>query len=206
MAVNAKAPTVFLDKDGTLLEDIPFNVDPARIALAPSAAEGVRKLAAAGSRLVVVTNQPGIARGYFPRSAMASVERRVRELLRQHGASLAGFYYCPHDERGSVTPFNRVCACRKPADGMLRRAARELGIDLESAWLVGDILDDVEAGRRAGCRTVLIDCGNETEWRPGALRVPQHLAPDLEGAADLILQRTSGSGARGAAGSGSEAA
>ncbi len=190
--MNRAAPdrTVFLVKDGTLLENVPFNVEPSRIVLARGAADGVRRLAAAGFRLVVVTNQPGIARGYFSRSAIAIVEAQVRALLAREGVRLAGFYYCPHDPNGSIAPFNRVCACRKPADGLLRRAARELDIDLDSAWLVGDILDDVEAGRRAGCRPILLDCGNETDWRTGPLRVPEHVVADLAAAAAVILERT----------------
>jgi histidinol-phosphate phosphatase family protein len=178
---------VFLDKDGTLIDDLPYNVDPERITLAPGAAEGVRLLAEAGCRLVVVTNQPGVALGRFPLSAIGAVEARLRELLAEHGAALAGFYYCPHDRRGSVAPFNRPCACRKPADGLLRRAARELNVDLESAWLVGDILDDIEAGRSAGCRTILLNCGGETEWRLGPKRIPHRIAPDLHSAAKIIL-------------------
>ncbi|HEX5421251.1 MAG TPA: HAD-IIIA family hydrolase, partial [Gammaproteobacteria bacterium] len=116
-------PTVFLDKDGTLIDDLPYNVDPARITLAPGAAEGARLLTKAGFRLVVVTNQPGVAQGRFPSSALAAVEERLGELLAEHGAALAGFYHCPHDPHGSVAPFNRDCACRKPDDGLLRRAA-----------------------------------------------------------------------------------
>ncbi|HEU4616580.1 MAG TPA: HAD family hydrolase [Gammaproteobacteria bacterium] len=191
-AAIASERAVFLDKDGTLLDDVPYNVDPSRIALAPGAAEGVRLLAAAGLPLVVVTNQGGVARGLFPESALARVERRIAELLSEVGAALAGFYYCPHDPRGSVAPFNRACGCRKPAPGLLHDAARDLGIALDRAWLVGDILDDVEAGRRAGCRTILLDRGNETEWRVAPERVPDHVAADLLGAAQIILAAENG--------------
>jgi D-glycero-D-manno-heptose 1,7-bisphosphate phosphatase len=178
---------VFLDKDGTLVEDIPYNVDPARIRLLPGAAEGLRALHAADYRLIVISNQPGIARGYFHGAALAGVYTRLRALLARRGVPLAGFYYCPHDPRGRVTAFATECQCRKPAPALVQHAAREHTIDLDRSWLVGDILDDVEAGRRAGCRTILIDNGHETEWIWSADRVPHYSAPDLESAARIIL-------------------
>jgi histidinol-phosphate phosphatase family protein len=183
---RAKA-AVFLDKDGTLLDDMPFNVDPERITLAAGAAEGVRLLTEAGYALVAVTNQGGVARGLFPESALAEVEARVRTLVEDAGGRLLGFYYCPHDARGCVAPFNRACGCRKPEPGLLHRAASELDLALEQGWLVGDILDDIEAGRRAGCRTILLDCGNETEWRLTPSRVPHRVASDLREAAEIIV-------------------
>lgn len=178
---------VFLDKDGTLLPDIPYNADPTRMTLAPGAAEGLRALAA-GFALVVVSNQSGVALGCFPESALGGVHGRLCELVHEAGAELAGFYYCPHRPDGIVPGYAFACACRKPAPGLLERAANELGIDLAASWMVGDILNDVEAGRRAGCRTVLIENGNETEWRFGPLRVPNFRAFDLTGAARCILE------------------
>jgi histidinol-phosphate phosphatase family protein len=185
-------PAVFLDKDGTLLDDVPFNVDPDRITLAAGAAEATRLLTEAGYALIVVTNQGGIAHGLFPEAALIRVEARVRALVEEAGGRLQGFYYCPHDAHGSVEPFNRPCGCRKPEPGLLQRAASELDLALEQAWLIGDILDDVEAGRRAGCRTILLDRGNETEWRLTPSRVPHRVADDLREAAEIILADRSG--------------
>ncbi len=181
---------VFLDKDGTLVEDIPYNVDPQKIRLALGAVEGLSALHENGYALIVVSNQSGVARGLFPERALREVEHSLRRQLAAFGVPLAGFYYCPHHPDGSVDGYAVACRCRKPAPGMLRRAAAELGIDLSEAWMVGDILDDIEAGRRAGCRTVLIDNGNETEWRSGRLRQPHHRAADLAEAARLILATT----------------
>ncbi|MDB5310460.1 MAG: Hydrolase, HAD-superfamily, subfamily [Gemmataceae bacterium] len=178
---------VFLDKDGTLVADVPYNVDPARVALAPGAA-GLATLAAAGYRLAVVSNQSGVARGYFPESALAGIGARVRELLADIGVSLAGFFYCPHHPDGTVAGYAVACDCRKPAPGMIVAAARELGTDPRDCWMVGDILDDVEAGRRAGCWTVLVDNGNETEWVPGPGREPDFRVEDLAGAVWVILE------------------
>jgi histidinol-phosphate phosphatase family protein len=182
------APVVFLDKDGTLVEDVPYNVNPAQVRLAPGAANGLPRLAAAGFRLAVVSNQSGVARGYFPESALKGVETRLVELLGDIGVSLAGFFYCPHHPEGTIAGYAVACDCRKPAPGLVLAAARELGTDPRACWMVGDILDDVEAGRRAGCRTVLIDNGNETEWLPGPLREPHFRVRDLAEAADAILE------------------
>ena len=170
-------PAVFVDKDGTLVEDVPYNVDPARIALAPGAVEAVEKFASSGYRVFVVSNQPGAALGHFREEKLQDVERRLRELLDD---ALDGFYYCPHHPDAG-------CRCRKPSPGMLLRAVREHGLALERSWMIGDILDDVEAGRRAGCLTCLIDNGNETEWKTGAFRNPDCIACDLREAANMIL-------------------
>jgi histidinol-phosphate phosphatase family protein len=179
---------VFLDKDGTLIEDVPYNVDPHKIRLTPGAADGLCLLHAAGYRLVVISNQSGVARGLFSEAALAEVKRCLGTLLRNLGVSLAGFYYCPHHPAGSVPAYRRHCLCRKPAPGMVLQAAHDLRLDLQGSWLLGDILDDVEAGRRAGCRAILIDRGSETEWRPGAFREPHHTVGDLHEAVQVILR------------------
>ena len=179
---------VFFDKDGTLIENLPYNADPARIRLAYGAGAALRRLQRLGFRLFVVSNQSGIARGLIDPRAMASVHECIAELLRADAVTLDGFYYCPHWPHGQVACFARACDCRKPAPGMLLRAAREHQLTLTDCWMVGDILDDIEAGRRAGCRTVLIDNGNETEWLDGSLRRPHRCARDLPHAAQLIAQ------------------
>jgi histidinol-phosphate phosphatase family protein len=193
-AATAGRPAVFVDKDGTLVEDVPYNVDPALIRLASGAERGLALLHRAGYLLVVVTNQSGVARGLFERAALAVVEARLRALLAAAGVPLAGFYACPHHPEGIVERYRAVCDCRKPAPGLLTRAARDLGIDLGRSWLVGDTFHDGEAGRRAGCQTVLLDNGRETEWDPTPDRHPDLLAPDLLGAAHLILASGSRAG------------
>lgn len=185
MAVRSGA--VFLDKDGTLVENVPYNAEPAKIRLSSGAAEGVRLLDRAGFRLFVVSNQSGVAGGHFPEEQLARVEERLRALMTGAGASLAGFYYCPHHPEGTVAKYSTTCTCRKPEPGMILNAARDHDIDVRESWLVGDILDDVEAGRRAGCRTILIDNGHETEWQMSPLRTPDHVATDLAEAATIII-------------------
>ena len=177
-------PAIFLDKDGTLLEDVPYNVDPARIALAPGAGEGLRMLGATGSPLIVVSNQPGVALGLFPEPALEGVAKRLGELFALHGATLGGFYFCPH---APAADGSTHCACRKPGDGLLRQAAEAHGLALAGSWMIGDILNDVEAGRRAGCQTILIANGNETLWQPGRLRVPDYIVGRFDEAAAIVI-------------------
>jgi D-glycero-D-manno-heptose 1,7-bisphosphate phosphatase len=177
---------VFLDKDGTLVENEPYNVDPAKIRFYPDVRESLKMFAGAGYLLVIVSNQPGVARGVFKERALQKVESALREALRGMGVSLAGFYYCPHDPAGSVREYSVACECRKPLPGLLVQAAQELDIELEKSWMIGDILHDVEAGNRAGCRSVLVDRGNETEWQYNEFRHPALTVKDLREAASVI--------------------
>jgi D-glycero-D-manno-heptose 1,7-bisphosphate phosphatase len=185
--MDDRRAAVFLDKDGTLVVDVPYNVAPERICLTDGALEGLQALHAGGYLLIVVSNQSGVARGLFQERALGAVEMKLRVLFGADRVPLAGFYYCPHHPDGSVERYAIDCRCRKPAAGMLSQAAREHGIDLTRSWLVGDILHDIEAGRRAGCRTVLLDVGHETEWDLTPDRVPHHTADDLAEAARVIL-------------------
>ena len=178
---------VFLDKDGTLIEDVPYNVNPDLIQLTAGAEIGLRSLTSAGYKLIIISNQSGVARGYFPELALQAVEAKLRHLLAKFGVTLTGFYYCPHHPQGK-SPYNIECLCRKPEPGLIVRAAQECKIDLSSSWFVGDILNDVEAGYRAGCQTVLIDNGNETEWVISPQRIPDYIAIDLEQAAHFICK------------------
>jgi D-glycero-D-manno-heptose 1,7-bisphosphate phosphatase len=177
---------VFLDKDGTLVENVPYNVNPNLLQLTWLAGPALQLFHQMGYALIVVSNQAGIAKGIFTESALEPVQRRVGELLAQYDVRMDGFYYCPHSADGEVERYAISCTCRKPLPGMLQRAAREHNIDLSRSWMIGDILDDVEAGQRAGCHTVLIDNGNETEWKAGAYRTPRLSAPNLYAAARMI--------------------
>lgn len=170
-------PAVFLDRDGTIIRDRDYLADPRGVELLPGAAGGLRALADAGFVLVVVSNQSGVARGFFPESAVAAVnEALAAALARGAGVTIAGWYVCPHG------PESR-CDCRKPAPGLLLRAARELGLDLARSFAVGDRDRDVEAGRAAGVRaTVRIG-------RPDERGAADHAAPDLAAAAAWIVAR-----------------
>jgi D-glycero-D-manno-heptose 1,7-bisphosphate phosphatase len=180
---------IFLDKDGTLLENVPYNVEPRLMRLTNRAGEALRLLAM-HFRLIVISNQSGVAHGYFAESALHGVERRLRQLLAAQRVELSGFYYCPHHPQGQVAAYRQACECRKPLPGMLVKAAAELGVELSHSWMIGDILDDIEAGRRAGCRTVLIDNGGETEWQISQYRQPDFTTGDLYPAAEWILAQS----------------
>lgn len=181
------APAVLLDKDGTLVESSVYDVDPSRVRLLPGVPEGMRLLKAAGYRLVVVSNQPGVARGKFTEEELQTVAGALEVLLEATGAPLDGFFYCPHHPEGTVGHYAVECLCRKPRPGLIQRAARDLDLALDRSWMVGDVLDDVEAGNRAGCRTVLIDQGNETEWLFSPDRVPNRVTDGFLEAAQYIL-------------------
>ena len=183
--ISRQRRAVFLDKDGTLVEDVPYNVDPALLRFMPHALEAMHLLIEAGYLLILVSNQPGIAHGRFDHAALARLQAAISRLLFDEGVRLDGFYFCPHSPAPDSP--SRGCQCRKPAAGLLHQAAADYDIDLARSWMLGDILDDVEAGRRAGCRTILLDVGNETLWQMGPLRTPHHRCADLLAAAEIIL-------------------
>lgn len=173
---------VFLDKDGTLVENVANNVDPGAIRFMPTVVEGLRLLAHAGLPLFVVTNQPALAAGRMTRFEYVQLQHALQDMLEQQaGVRLAGWYTCPHAPESG-------CLCRKPASGLLRQAALANHVQLARSWMVGDILDDIEAGRRVGCTTVLVDVGNETMWRKSPLREPHHRCKDFSSAAGLIVE------------------
>jgi D-glycero-D-manno-heptose 1,7-bisphosphate phosphatase len=177
---------VFIDKDGTLIDDVPYNVDPRSMRFTSGAEFCLPVLHEAGYALVIVSNQSGVARGFFNESALVPVRERLNRMFADAGAHLLDFYYCPHHPEGTIPEYTLNCSCRKPQPGLLLKAALDHGIDLASSWVIGDILNDVEAGHRAGCRSILLNNGNETEWLLSKERVPDFLADDLAEAALII--------------------
>ena len=175
---------IFLDRDGTLIANRHYGSDPDEIELLDGVVEGLLQLREAGYRLVLVSNQSGVARDYFDEAAVARMHGRLQRMLDAHGAALDGLEYCPHHPKGTVSPYDVECACRKPAPGMLRRAARKHGVNLSASWMVGDIKDDIEAGRRSGARTILV--GPDTSPTP-----PDFRAEDFAGAVSHILEKSS---------------
>lgn len=181
---------IFIDKDGTLIPDIPYNVDPARITLEKNLVGGLKSLQAIGYLLVIISNQSGIALGYFTEDKLIGVRKKIEHLLKMEGVHLDGFYYCPHHPHGIVKEYALDCSCRKPNTGLLLHASADLNIKLSESWMIGDILNDVEAGNRAGCQTVLIDNGNETEWLMPGERKPNFIAKTIDEAAGYIFKKT----------------
>ncbi len=179
---------IFLDKDGTLVPDIPYNIDPELITLQNDCIAGLKLLNDKGFELIIISNQPGIAHGYFIEEALVQVREKLQALLADQQVNLSGFYYCPHHADGLIDEYAVQCYCRKPLPGMLFHAADVHHIDLAASWMIGDILNDVEAGNRAGCRTILIDNGNETEWLAGQYRTPTRSCANINEAAQYILK------------------
>lgn len=180
MPERRTGPAIFLDKDGTLLADVPYNVNPDRMRFAPGARTGLARLARLGLPLIVISNQPGVALGKFGIDDLQPMRRKLEAMFLEAGASMLDFCFCPHHPQGVHPAYTKICDCRKPAPGLLCGAAGRHGIDIAASWFIGDILDDVEAGRRAGCHTLLLDNGNETEWRGSEWRRPDHVAADLD--------------------------
>ncbi|HYH16049.1 MAG TPA: HAD family hydrolase [Flavisolibacter sp.] len=178
---------VFLDKDGTLIPDIPYNVNPDLITLEEGVVEGLQLLKEQGYLLVIVSNQSGVAKGIFKEDALQPVQHKIEMLLAQYHVSINGFYYCPHFPNTGLELYARSCDCRKPEPGLLLKASMDLHIDLSQSWMVGDILNDVEAGKRAGCKAILIDNGNETEWLLNEQRTPDFKAATITEAAQYIV-------------------
>ncbi len=177
---------VFLDKDGTLIEDVPHNIDPGKIKFTAGCEKGLKLLQSNGYKLIIISNQPGIALGYFTSDQMERFGKMLFQMVVQFGVHFSDFYYCPHHTEGTVQQYRVRCLCRKPEPGLILKAAQEHDIDLAGSWFIGDILNDVEAGRRAGCKTVLIDNGKETEWFLSRGRIPHYIVADMEEAAAVI--------------------
>jgi D-glycero-D-manno-heptose 1,7-bisphosphate phosphatase len=152
---------LFLDRDGTLVHARHYPRRPEELLLYDGIGAALAPLQQAGMRLVVITNQAGLARGLFGAADLDRMHAHLATELGRDGVRIDGIYHCPHHPEGVVPELAVACDCRKPAPGMLLRAAAELDIDLRRSWFIGDILDDVEAGNRAGCRTVLVDLGTE---------------------------------------------
>lgn len=180
-----KRRAVFLDRDGTLVYPRHYPSHPQELHLYEHIGPGLRRLQKAGFRLVVITNQAGIARGYFTENDLRLMHEYLSAGLARLGVQLDAIYHCPHHPDGVIPELAFRCQCRKPAPGMLFRAAADLDIDLTRSWLVGDILDDVEAGKRAGCRSILVDLG--TEALPAQpMRCPDFVARNTAHALRII--------------------
>lgn len=152
-------PGFFLDRDGVIVEEVGHLSDPAQLSLIPGSAEAIADINRNGIPVIVVTNQAGVARGYYPKSRVAEIHDRLSDLLAVHGAHIDRYYYCPHHPTEGSSPYLASCDCRKPRPGMLLRAAAELSVDLSRSYMVGDKLTDLEAGLNAGCHAILVKTG-----------------------------------------------
>ncbi len=181
------AKAVFLDKDGTLIPDFPYNVDPSLIKIEKNSIEGLKILHENGFLLIVVSNQAGVAHGFFGEQDLIKVREKIETLLDEENIKLNDWYFCPHHPEGKIEEYSIECNCRKPQNGMLIKAAKEHDIDLKNSWMIGDILNDIEAGNKAGCKSILINNGNETEWIINEHRSPFEIVDNINEAASIIV-------------------
>ena len=180
-----KDRALFLDRDGTLVHPRHYPSRPEDLVLFDGIGRQLRSLQQGGFRLVVITNQSGLARGYFTEGDLRRMHDHLAAQLARFGVRLDAIYHCPHHPDGAVPELAVRCECRKPEPGLLLRAAADLGLDLARSWFVGDILDDVEAGRRAGCRTILVDLGTESPPKH-AMRRPDFVARSTSHALRIV--------------------
>ncbi len=179
---------VFLDRDGTINEDSGFLADPAGLRLLPGVGSGLRLLQEGGFRLVVVSNQSGVARGYLTEATLAAIHQRLERLLETEGVTLCGVYYCPHHPEGAP-PYRQACDCRKPQGGLVERAAREHKIDLSRSYVVGDQPVDIELARQSGMTAILVLTGQGRFALESGHVQADHVAADMTAAARWILGR-----------------
>jgi D-glycero-D-manno-heptose 1,7-bisphosphate phosphatase len=188
---DARRRAVFLDRDGTINEEVNYLSRPEQLRLLPNAAEGIKLLRAKGFLAIIVTNQSGVARGYFSEQRVLEIHQDLQALLAKAGAAIDGFYYCPHHPQVGYAPYRRECECRKPKPGMLLRAAKDFQLDLAQCFVAGDKVIDILPGIEVGCRTVLVLTGYGQETLNDGLLAdsqPNYVAVDLLDAAKWIIK------------------
>lgn len=183
---------IFLDRDGTVCEEVGFLDRPERLRLLPGAAGAIRRINGSGFLAILVTNQSGVARGLFDAAALDRVHERLAEALGAEGAHLDAIYVCPHHPTEGAPPYRADCDCRKPRPGLLARAAREHGLDLPSSYMIGDKAIDIETARNAGAAGILVLTGYGRQHRESlaaGTEQPVFVAEDLPRAVEWILER-----------------
>lgn len=184
---------VFLDRDGTINEEVGYVNHIDRFKLLPRVSEAIRLLNQNGIKVIVITNQSGVARGYFPESLILEVHQKMEELLRKKGAYVDAIYYCPHHPREGVPPYRQVCNCRKPETGLINKAVETFDIDCRRSYMIGDRGVDIEFGHKIGAKSILVLTGygkgeweyNRDQWR----EKPDYVAADLYEAVEWIIKQ-----------------
>jgi D,D-heptose 1,7-bisphosphate phosphatase len=175
---------LFLDRDGTIIVERGYLSDPRGVELLPGVAQVIREAKALSLPVVVITNQSGVARGLFTEQDVQAVNERLKELIKDAGATIDAIYYCPHLPGAGNSPYSKVCSCRKPSTGMLEMAQKAFGIDLASSFVIGDKCSDVRTGINAGSKTVLVltGMGRTEAARCTGIDAPDFVAEDLPAA------------------------
>ncbi|MDH1289682.1 D-glycero-beta-D-manno-heptose 1,7-bisphosphate 7-phosphatase [Comamonas terrigena] len=185
MTMSVKSKAAFIDRDGVINEERNYVHRIEDFVLLPGVIEGLALLRDADYRLIVVTNQAGISRGYYDQAAMEILHNHLRAILADNGIELDAIYFCPHHPQGCINELAIECDCRKPAPGMLLKAARDFDLDLSSSILIGDKLSDIQAGKRAGVgQTVIVKSGHFID--PVTKAQADFIAEDLLAAARAL--------------------
>lgn len=179
---------VFLDRDGTIIEHVDYVYDRSQVKLIPRASEAIRLLNESGFKVIIITNQPGVARGYFTEETVREINNYIHECLAKEGARIDEAYYCPHHTEGTIEEYAKECDCCKPKPGMIERASHELSIDLEGSFVIGDRNTDVEAGDRAGCKTILLTGKDLLNNEEEITTIADYVAPDLYEAVEWLIE------------------
>lgn len=183
---------VFLDRDGTMIEEVEYLTDVDQLKLIDGAVEAIRLLNNADYKVVMITNQSGIAKGYLTEAQLQIIHAELEKMLRKNNVSIDGIYYCPHHPDAEVEAYKADCQCRKPKPGMLKQAAKDLDIDLKNSFVIGDKLSDLGAGDAAGCRKILVRTGYGMEMEkdlPNASVQADYIADNVLEAAKWILSQ-----------------
>lgn len=178
---------VFLDRDGTLIHEAHYLKEVKDLKLYSNTAQSIKKLNQKNIPAIMLSNQSGVARGYFSEDDVRFINSSMNDMLEQEGAHLDGFYYCPHHIKGIVEEYAKDCDCRKPRTGMLKQALRDFAqIDPKQSYVVGDKACDVELGQNAGAKGILVRTGHGNEFNPDSC-TPDYIAQDIADAIDWIL-------------------
>ena len=183
---------VFLDRDGTINEEVGYLDREEKLKILPAAFEAVRLVNQNGFKVVVVSNQSGIARGLFTEDFVRTINNRIAATMVENGAVIDRFYYCPHHPSEGLDPYRKICNCRKPEPGLLLQAAADLNLDLSGSYMIGDHLRDIETARRAGAKGILVMTGHGPDQLQSAeitsANRPDDIAPDILEAVRWILR------------------
>ncbi|MFC2040649.1 D-glycero-alpha-D-manno-heptose-1,7-bisphosphate 7-phosphatase [Chloroflexota bacterium] len=179
---------VFLDRDGTLIEDAGYLGERDKIKFLPRVSRAVKLLNENGFKVIVITNQAGVARGYFTEETVRGINEYIQESLIKHVAFIDKFYYCPHHIDGIIEEYSKECYYRKPNPGMIEKAVGEFDIDLKNSFVIGDKTSDIEAGRRAGCQTILLTGEDPPNNGTEIALISDYVTPDLYEAVIWLLE------------------
>ena len=189
-----KNTAIFLDRDGTINEEVGYLDSLEKLKLYENATEAIRLINESGMKTVVISNQSGVARGYFTEEFVRTVHALIEKILGEKGAFIDAFYYCPHHPEG-IGVYRQVCSCRKPEAGMVIRASEELNIVLKCSYIVGDMLKDIQAASRVGAKGILVRTGYglntiEKDLITGSADIvqPHYIANDILDAVKWIMQ------------------